>query len=170
MIVLVSDTSVLIDLERGGLLEAAFACGHQMVVPDLLYDQELAPENGPLLKKMGLIVVELTSEELEFAQAVQIANTLLSFPDCSTLSCARRPEHLLVTGDKALRAEAQGKNVDCRGLLWLLDQMEATGVIAAVSLAEGLQKIIAHPRCRLPKHEVNERLTKWMPGKGNKHL
>ncbi len=28
MIVLVSDTSVLIDLERGGLLEAEFACGH----------------------------------------------------------------------------------------------------------------------------------------------
>ena len=69
MIVLVSDTSVLIDLERGGLLETAFACGHQM---------------------------------------------------------------------------------------------EKTGVIAAVSLAEGLQKIVAHPRCRLPKHDVNERLARWI--------
>ena len=162
MIVLVSDTSVLIDLERGGLLEAAFACGYQMVVPDLLYDQELAPENGPLLKQMGLLVVELTSEEVEFAQAVRIKNAVLSLADCFALSCARRPAHLLVTGDKALRGEAQGEKIACHGLLWLLDQMEATGAIAPVSLAEGLQKIVAHPRCRLPKHDVNERLARWL--------
>jgi hypothetical protein len=37
MVVLVSDTSVLIDLERGNLLETAFACGLTMIVPDLLY-------------------------------------------------------------------------------------------------------------------------------------
>ncbi len=161
MIVLVSDTSVLIDLERGGLLEAAFACGHQLVVPDLLYVEELEPENGPLLRQMGLSIVELTSEEVEFAQAVQIANVFLSMPDCFALSCARRSEHLLVTGDKALRTEAGEKKVECRGVLWLLDQMEASGVIAKVSLAEGLQKIAAHPRCRLPKLEVSERLARW---------
>ena len=69
MIILVSDTSILIDLERGGLLEAAFACGHQLVVPDLLYQLELEQENGPLLLEMGLKVVGLTSEEVEFAQA-----------------------------------------------------------------------------------------------------
>ena len=67
-----------------------------------------------------------------------------------------------MTGDGPLRAEAQGKKINCRGLLWLLDQMEKTGVIAAVSLAEGLQKIVAHPRCRLPKHDVNERLARWI--------
>lgn len=161
MIVLVSDTSVLIDLERGGLLEAAFACGHQLVVPDLLYVEELEPENGPLLRQMGLSVVELTSEEVAFAQAVQFANPLLSLPDCFALSCARRPGHVLMTGDKALRTEAGEKKVECRGVLWLLDQMELTGAIAVVSLAEGLQKIAAHPRCRLPKHEVSARLARW---------
>ncbi|MEI2713936.1 MAG: hypothetical protein V9G04_11790 [Nocardioides sp.] len=54
MIILVSDTSILIDLERGGLLEAAFSCGLTMVVPDLLYERELEPENGALLRKLGL--------------------------------------------------------------------------------------------------------------------
>lgn len=47
MITLVSDTSVLIDLERGGLLEHAFSCDLTMVVPDLLYARELETENGP---------------------------------------------------------------------------------------------------------------------------
>ena len=37
MAILVSDTSILIDLERGELLEHAFSCGLVMAVPDLLY-------------------------------------------------------------------------------------------------------------------------------------
>jgi hypothetical protein len=162
MIILVSDTSVLIDLERGGLLEAAFACGHQLVVPDYLYETELEPENGPLLRAMGLNVVELTSEEVEFAQATQTALPALTLADCFALSCARRPQHLLVTGDKTLRAKADEKDVTCRGLLWMLDQMEASGAIAAVSLGEGLQKMVAHKRCRLPKADVADRLAKWL--------
>lgn len=162
MIILVSDTSVLIDLERGGLLEAAFACGHQLVVPDHLYITELEPENGSLLLEMGLNVVELTSEEMEYAQTIRVAAPALTLADCFALSCARRPQHMLLTGDKALRTRAEGQ-VSCRGLLWILDQMEASGIIATVSLAEGLQKIIAHPRCRLPKNEVAARLEKWIP-------
>ena len=38
--ILVSDTSVLIDLERGGLLEALFALPHEFAGPDVLYGQE----------------------------------------------------------------------------------------------------------------------------------
>ena len=41
MRVLVSDTSVLIDLERGGFLEAAFSLSWQFAVPDLLFEREL---------------------------------------------------------------------------------------------------------------------------------
>ena len=41
MQVLVSDTSVLVDLERGSLLEASFSLPFQFAVPDLLYEREL---------------------------------------------------------------------------------------------------------------------------------
>ena len=71
MIVLVSDTSILIDLERGGLLEAAFSCGLTMVVPDLLYERELESENGPFLRKLGLGVAALTPDEVAIAQRVK---------------------------------------------------------------------------------------------------
>ena len=60
MVVLVSDTSVLIDLERGNLLETAFACGLTMIVPDLLYQRELADHNGPYLRSLGLGVTALS--------------------------------------------------------------------------------------------------------------
>ena len=36
VVLLVSDTSVLIDLERGGLLDAVFGLPFQVAVPDLL--------------------------------------------------------------------------------------------------------------------------------------
>ena len=168
MKILVSDTSVLIDLERGGLLEASFACGHQLVVPDYLYQVELEQENGPLLLQLGLNVVELTAEEVEFAQLTMLSAPALSPADCFALSYARRPQHLLVTGDKALRTRASGENIPCHGLLWLLDQMEASGAIAARSLAEGLQRIATHRRSRLPRADVDHRIAKWSRSTGKK--
>ena len=78
MIVLVSDTSILIDLERGNLLEAAFSCGLTMVVPDLLYDRELEPTNGAFLKKLGLGVVALAPCEVEYAQTAAIFKVVVA--------------------------------------------------------------------------------------------
>ncbi|MDH2236279.1 hypothetical protein N5K27_08230 [Pigmentiphaga sp. GD03639] len=163
MIILVSDTSVLVDLERGGLLEQAFSCGLTMVVPDLLYVRELEPENGPLLRRLGLGVVALSPDEVEFAQQIRKQRPGLSLPDCFALSCARRQGHALVSGDKLLRTEAQARHCIVYGLLWMLDQMEASGNVDSSMLHEGLSRIWNHPRKRLPKGEVLRRLECWAP-------
>jgi predicted nucleic acid-binding protein len=164
MIILVSDTSVLIDLERGGLLEQAFSCGLTMVVPDLLYARELESDNGSLLRRLGLGVVALNPDEVDFAQQLRKQRPGLSLPDCFALSCARRQDHALVSGDKLLRTEAQARHCTVYGLLWILDQMEASGKVGAAMLHEGLLRIWNHPRRRLPKGEVMERLRRWSPG------
>ncbi|WP_137918353.1 hypothetical protein [Hydrogenophaga sp. 2FB] len=163
MIILVSDTSVLIDLERGGLLEPAFSCGLTMVVPDLLYDRELASDNGPLLRQLGLGVVELAPDEVSFAQQLRTLRPGLSLPDCFALSCARRPDHALVSGDMLLRKEASNRQCTVYGLLWILDQMEASGAVGITLLHEGMTRISNHPRCRLPAAEVKARLQRWSP-------
>ena len=54
--ILVSDTSVLIDLERGGFLEAIFALPHQFAVPDVLYHRELQGDWGERIAALGLRV------------------------------------------------------------------------------------------------------------------
>lgn len=163
MIVLVSDTSILIDLERGGLLEAAFACGLTMIVPDLLYDRELESENGPFLRRLGLGVVALTPDEVTLAQRLKAECKKLSLPDCFALSCATRVDHILVTGDGALRSEALERLGVVYGLMWILDQMAQSGTVATALLHEGLSRIAAHPRCRLPHAEVRARLNLWAP-------
>ena len=111
MIIQVSDTSVLIDLERGGLLEHAFSCGLTMVVPDLLYQRELESENGPLLRRLGLGVVALNPDEVDYAQQVRKQRPGLSLPDCFALSCARGQDHALVSGDMSLPQLIRRKNL-----------------------------------------------------------
>lgn len=161
MIILVSDTSVLIDLERGGLLEAAFSCGLPMVVPDILYDRELESEIGPYLRTLGLGVLSLTPDEVALAQQIRSERKGLSLPDCFALCCAARPGHVLLTGDKALRSEAAGRSVAVYGLLWLLDQMAAAEHVSTTTVCEGLERLAAHQRCRLPQAEIRRRLEQW---------
>lgn len=62
---------------------------------------------------------------------------MLSLPDCFALSCATRPDHILVSGDLDLRNEA---------------------VARIGQLFEGLTKIYAHLRCRLPQPLIKARL------------
>lgn len=161
MAILVSDTSILIELERGGLLEPAFSFGLIMVVPDLLYQNEIENENGSYLRMLGLGVVSLTPDEVALAQTIKEQRPALSLPDSFALSCALRQDHVLVTGDQKLRNEAKARNVKVCGLLWIFDQMELSGKFSSNLLHEGLSRISAHQRCRLPKDEVAARLLRW---------
>lgn len=161
MIILVSDTSILIDLERGDLLNAAFSCGLTMVVPDLLYEREIEQNNGAYLRALGLVVISLTSEEVELAQMLSTEHKRLSLPDCFALSCAKRENHALVTGDALLRKVAQAQQVEVFGLLWMLDRMRDLRPENAAELFDGLTRRTAHPRCRLPREQIQLRLEKW---------
>lgn len=161
VILLVSDTSVLIDLERGDLLPVAFATGMPMVVPDLLYAKELEPYNGAYYRALGLQVVTLQPDEVSFAQFVNNERKPLSLSDCFALSCARRQDHVLLTSDGSLRAAAKDYGVEMYGLLWLLDGLAQSRVVTHASLHEGLTKIAQGPRCRLPKAEIQKRLNAW---------
>jgi hypothetical protein len=59
MTILVSDTSVLIDLERGELILCAFKLSATFAVPDVLYERELQDHGGEELLKLGLRVESL---------------------------------------------------------------------------------------------------------------
>lgn len=54
MDVLVSDTSVVIDLERAQLIERIFALPYRFVVPDALYENEMRDFGGEKLVALGL--------------------------------------------------------------------------------------------------------------------
>ena len=139
-VVVVSDTSVLIDLERGGLLEAAFRLPFAFAVPDLLYEKELKA-HGSRLIELGLRIGELDGEGVTQALEYQRRTPALSLPDCFALALAARGNWTLLTGDSRLRRLAEAIRVDCHGLLWLLDEMFSTGAATSRTLHDGLRAV-----------------------------
>ena len=161
MRVLVSDTSVLIDLERGSLLEASFRLPYQFSVPDLLYDRELKNWGGEELVRLGLSVEELDGDGVQRARAYRQQKPALSLPDCFALALAQTRSWVLLSGDSVLRQLAADEAVKCHGVLWLLDEMHNAAVVSIRELYDGLATIAEHPRCRLPKSEIRRRLTSY---------
>jgi hypothetical protein len=166
MKILVSDTSVLIDLERGSFLDSCFKLPFEFAVPDLLYKRELAEFGGPKLVELGLRVEVLSGDEVTIAQTVRTAHPKLSLPDAFAYTLASARRWSLLTGDGELRALAKAEKVPFFGVLWILDQLFEGAVIEAAAIASGLQAIAAHPRCRLPAGEVQGRLERYRSGKG----
>jgi predicted nucleic acid-binding protein len=157
-VLLVSDTSVLIDLERGGLLEAIFGLPFEFAVPDLLYERELKDWNVLDLKAKGLQVLSLKSEAVELSQEYRRREPKLSLPDAFALALAKCEAHVLLAGDGSLRSLADAEGVEVHGVLWLLDRLKEHNVVNNRGLTTALSRIAAHPRCRLPTIEIKKRL------------
>lgn len=161
MPVLVSDTSVLIDLERAHLLEDMFRLPFEFAVPDLLYARELAGELGDRLVGLGLRIEVLSPAELSRATAVRRQNARLSVPDTFAFAIAEARQWTLLTGDGTLRELAVAEQIDMHGVLWLFDRFAEGSHVAFDRLHNGLSILFAHPRCRLPAQEVRRRLTRF---------
>jgi hypothetical protein len=61
MLLIISDTSVLIDIECGGLSKAMFSLPWQFAVPDILFHEELSERHNHLLK-FGLMCKVMSGE------------------------------------------------------------------------------------------------------------
>lgn len=161
MSVLISDTSVLIDLERAQLLQALFSLPYEFAVPDLLYEKELAGYLGDQLTEMGLRVEILTGQELIQATDARRRDSRLSVVDSAAYAVAKSREWCLLSGDKALRDLAIAERVEMHGVLWLFDQFAGGGHVDFARLHAGLSAVFRHPRCRLPVAEVQLRLQRF---------
>ena len=85
----------------------------------------------------------------------------LSLSDCFALALAQIHSWVLLSGDRELSRLATDKDVECHGVLWLLDRMHEAAVVSLRELYDGLTAISQHPRCRLPKTEILRRLSSY---------
>lgn len=162
MKILVSDTSVLIDLERAGFETMVFNAGHTLVVPDLLYRDELADYDGQAWLQRGLQVVPLDQAEVSAAQGAFQGQNAASLNDCFSFSIAQSRGCILLTGDAALRRLAEARGVECHGILWVADLMANAGVDREL-LARGLETLLAHAKCRLPREVTLAQIARLRP-------
>ncbi len=164
MPVLVSDTSVIIDLDRGALVEDLFRLPYEFAVPDLLFARELVGPLGDQLLALGLRVEELSPDELRRAAGLRRERKELSAPDTFAFAIAEGRRWPLLAGDGGIRRLAHAAQVECHGVLWVCDQFEGGQHVPIARLHAGLTVISTHPRCRLPAAEVRIRLERYRLG------
>lgn len=156
---LISDANILIDMEVGGLLEAVFGLPESFAVPDILFEEELAPYY-PQLRGAGLKVYSLTSESIEYVVALRVQHGKLGDNDLFAWALARQEGCPLLTGDQGLRVAAQADGIVVKGTLWLMDRLVTENVITPGQAAEAYRRMRAH-RSRLPWREVEQQLREW---------
>ena len=161
MAILISDTSVIIDLERSNLIDHVFALSFDFAVPDFLYEKELKEYGGQHYLDQGLQIKELDGDGIASAIAYRTRKPKLSFPDCSALALARQNTWALLTGDRVLRELSESEGVECHGVLWVLDLLGEEGVVSYQALHDGLLEMSKHPRCRLPRRAIEARITSY---------
>ena len=159
--VLVPDTSVIVDLERGRFLPALFKLEAAFAVPDLLYEQELREPSGETLIDLGLQIAHLDGKGVALAQSCARTVKSISLPDAFAFALAKQGGHTLLVGDNALRTFSESQVVTCHGVRWVLDQLETAKLQTPKQLHDGLTAIAGHRRCRLPRTLVDERLKRY---------
>lgn len=156
MLLVVSDTNVLIDIEIGGLVGSLFSLGYEIVVADVPFEEELRARHADLLT-MGLGVKSLSAVSVARVAELSDRYRKASRNDLFGLVLAEQEECLLLTGDAALRAAALSEHVDVHGTLWVLEEMVRQGLITTAVAHAAYGAMEAAGR-RLPWDEAHERL------------
>ena len=107
---------------------------------------------------LGLRLEGLDVKEVMLAQTYSLRLRALSVPDSFALALAKSRSWILLSGDRKLVRLAKEEEVAVHGVIWLFDRMYDEGVADGTELFNSLRAITAHPRCRLPKAEVEKRL------------
>lgn len=155
----VFDTSVLIDLHAGGILQALFHLPYHLSVPDVLIG-ELTEPDGVTLLTHGLTSYGLSSDEVLEVYHLRTRYRKSSVNDLFALVLARTLGATLLTSDGALRSAAEQEGVSTHGTLWLLDEMVRLAVIPSRLAAQALERMLARGS-RLPLAECEECQKRW---------
>jgi len=159
MPLLISDANILIDMDDGGLLEQMFQLNMDFAVPDILFEEELAPYY-PNLLSLGLVVLEMPEESISNALSLraQYGQMGVSANDCLALTLAKQESCPLLTGDKKLRDLCKIENIDHMGTLWLVEQMIRSGFIDC-GQAKSAYEAMRDNGSWLPWKEIEKQLT-----------
>ena len=155
--VLVSDSSVLLELSRHQVLDSMFSLDFQFAVPDLLFHEgpgDFGIYSRQDLVDFGLRVEALDSDGVELAVSYQRRRSALSLSDSFVLALAYSRGWEILTEDRVIRSFARDEGIECHGVLWLIDQMSHARILSEARLMTVLCSMRDDPRCPVPNHEL----------------
>lgn len=159
MLLIISDASVLIDIECGALTNAIFNLPFQFAVPDILFEEELAEHHFHLLQ-LGLIKKIMDGDLIAKAYTLRQKYTKTSVNDLLALALAEHENCKLLTSDKALREAAKDLSVDVHGTIWLVETMLNAKEIS-IEVAHRAFQQMKNLGSRLPWKEVENLINRF---------
>ena len=160
ILLIISDASVLIDIECAELTSAMFSLSYQFAVPDTLFVEELEEQHSHLLQ-CGLISKTMSGALVAEAYNLYQKYRKPSLNDTLALTLAKHLGCQLLTGDKALRDAAKELNVEVHGTIWLVEQM-LQGKKITVEIARVAFQKMKYSGSRLSWFEVENLLVRWL--------
>lgn len=159
MLLLISDSCVLIDIEQGELTHSMFSLPYQFAVPDILFEEELSERHADL-QSFGLISKSIRGELIEKAYNLRQQYSRPSLNDLLALILAVDETAILLTGDGALRSVANVHQVEVHGTIWLVEQMIMNQLISTDVAKTAFLKM-KDSGSRLPWKEVEKLLKNY---------
>ena len=155
----VVDTSVIIDLHTGQILNPFFVIPYRFVTPDAIIAELLEPE-GTLLIEFGLQSEELSSVQVLEVMRLRATYRHPSVNDLFALVLAKGLIAPLLTNDRNLRKAAEQEGIVVHGTLWILDEMIRLIITSKHQAADALM-MMREKGSRLPQDECDKRLSDW---------
>lgn len=159
MLLLISDTNILIDMEDGNLTPVIFRLPYEIAVPDVLFELELRERHSHLLE-VGLKVKSLTAESVKKIEFLTQQYPRPSRMDHSALALAIQEQCPLLTGDKDLRVAAKKEGVEVYGTIWIIEELLNKKIIQQ-SQAKGSFDAMRVEGSRLPWRDAEKLLSRW---------
>lgn len=153
MRIIVNDSSALIDLRKGGLLEFLVELPFEFVISDgILADELLSFKRSEIaFMRRRMNVVTLDGIEIQVVARLQRQHPALSLHDCSSLVIAQRESGcILLTGDRRLRVCAEAVPIECHGVLWVVEELTKAKLVSEKLLIKALEIWRDDSTVRLP--------------------
>jgi hypothetical protein len=156
---LITDTNIWIDLDNGGILVDVFHLPYHFLTPDIATSELIRPR-WETLQALGLVLQELTSDQVVELVDLRLSHRNLSAIDLASFLLAKFLHATLLTGDSRLYELAISNDIPVHGVLWLLDELVRLRILAHERAVDALQKMI-EMGARLPWDESHKRIIDW---------
>jgi hypothetical protein len=160
---IVSDSSCLIDIQKGGLLRAFLKLPHELVIPDVLLEGELPSftKTEVSLLRSGMKGASLTSKGVTRVAEVLSGSPFLSTTDGFALVVAEQNKDcVFLTGDKRLRTLVESSSIEVHGVLWAAEQIAFCKTASVKLVVEALECWREDGGIRIPLSEIGRLLSK----------
>jgi predicted nucleic acid-binding protein len=160
----IKDANILIDCVDIDILATVFQLPLVFKTTDFIWAEITSTTQRQAVQTFidngQLIVERFSPQEVIEISALSVQYSGISFEDSSAMYLAQQQSAILLSGDGKLRTVCQAAKIRVHGILWLLDQIHAEGLISTAVACEKIKRLQS-TNPRLPRLAIQERVRRW---------